>query len=72
MPDDTNPVEADWQHTLANELNNNFLMNSAKGKTAFACGIAYALTRLRGHSDQAEWDRLREDAAEFCDAYMAA
>lgn len=67
----TNPVETDWLHTLANELQSNFLMDTAKGKTAYACGIAYALQRLEQHCSRAEWERLRDDASEFCEAYMA-
>lgn len=65
-----NPVTADWLHTFATELNGNFLMNTAKGKTAYACGIAYALTRLKPHCEQSAWEQLQADATEFCDDYM--
>lgn len=66
-----NPVELDWQQTLADVLNDNFLMNTPMGKTAYACGIAYALNRLQGSCDEAEWEKLREDGAEFSQSYMA-
>jgi len=66
-----NPVETDWLHTLANELDNNFLMDTAKGKTAYVCGIAYAMKRLRDACNEAEWGKLCDDAANFCKTYMA-
>lgn len=65
-----NPVEADWLQTLNTELNNNMLLNSPKGKTAYACGLAYALDRLKKHCKQTEWEKLRKEAATFCDGYM--
>jgi hypothetical protein len=66
-----NPVEVDWVRTLEVALNNNFLMDSPKGKTAYAFGIVYALRRLQGKCDDSEWEQLREEAAEFSQSYMA-
>ena len=50
------------------------LMNSPKGKTAFACGIAYVLKRLqkRGkYPDGLGLEIIHADALEFTDEYMA-
>ena len=67
-----NVVAAAWRDILANELNNNLLMNSPKGKTAFACGVGFAVGRLLVNWDRAELTRLYQDLAAFTDAYMAA
>jgi hypothetical protein len=62
---------AEWKLALATELNNNFLMDSPKGKTAFASGGAYVLVRLAKDSSPSAVDRLWSEIEAFCDAYMA-
>jgi hypothetical protein len=66
-----NSVDAAWRKALANELNNNLFLDSPRGKTAFACGVAYVLERLDGKSDAKEWQRIFDDLMAFSDAYMA-
>lgn len=66
-----NRVHEDWAHTLAQELNNNFLMDCAKGKTAYACGIAFAIHELQNSLNRKELERLRADAMDFVNDYMA-
>jgi hypothetical protein len=65
-------VSLEWRRVLANELNNNLLMNTAKGKTAFACGAAFALHYLEEHSDDFSRDWLRHWLKAFVKDYMTA
>ena len=70
----TNAIDAEWQRVLVGPLNNNLLMNTAKGKTAFACGVGFMLSKMLESKDPIMrlnaalfYDELRE----FVDAYMA-
>jgi hypothetical protein len=72
MNDVPNIVAAEWRRALVNELNNNPLMNTAKGRTAFACGIAFALHHLEEHADAFHRARLRYCLKAFVNDYMAA
>jgi hypothetical protein len=63
--------DAAWRRTLKEGLNNNFLMDCAKGKTAFAWGAVYILNRLAISDDpEAEENRLRKAVAAFMAEYM--
>lgn len=66
---DSNVVWVEWKEVLTDQLNNNFIFNSPKGKTAFACGAAFILGWLRDHPD--DWQRLYDDLYSFTEDYMA-
>ncbi len=70
MSETDNIVEAAWRRTLVDQLNNHMLMDSPKGKAAFACGVAFVLKRLEDKCDTAEWRRIFFDAVAFSEAYM--
>jgi hypothetical protein len=64
-----NPVQDDWENTLEHTLDGNFLMDTPRGKSAYAAGIAYALVRLERHVKKAAWNQLREEATEWCQTW---
>jgi hypothetical protein len=70
----TNAIDAEWQRVLAGPLNNNLLMNTAKGKTAFACGVGFMLSKMQESKDpimRLNAALLYDELKEFVDAYMA-
>lgn len=69
----TSSIDAEWQRVLAGPLNNNLLMNTPKGKTAFACGIGFILSKMQDSKDpimRLESSLLYDELKEFVDAYM--
>ena len=63
--------DAAWQRTLKEGLNNNFLLDTPKGKTAFAWGAVYVLNRLAISDDPEEEEaRLRRAVDVFMAEYM--
>ena len=65
-----NTVDEEWQRVLAGPLNNNMLMDSAKGKTAFACGVGFVLSWLHKDWPEVDTNRVYDDLKAFVDAYM--
>lgn len=63
-------VREDWLRALGDELNNNILMNSPKGRSAYVAGIAYALQRLEPDCDPDAYRALFDEALAFMDRFV--
>ncbi len=70
-----NVVDAEWRRVLSGPLNNNLLMDSAKGKTAFACGVGFILSKMQDSKDpivRLNAALLYDELKEFVDTYMGS